>query len=514
MGNAISQAQTPTVDFIREHFPSFTLQASGIGVGLPWGEEGNSEVGHLNLGAGKIVYQYLPRIIGSIRDGSFFKNPALLKAMSHVKQYDSTLHIMGLISSGSVHSYIDHLYALLDMAQQEQLQRVVLHLFTDGKDSPPTEGARIIENLVARLEAKKQGRIGSLMGRSFAMDRNHHWEFTRKAYELLVQGKGERVSDPVQYLRTSYRQGKLDSDVEPAIIVNPKIVGAADELSAAAHQLIKDNDSVIFFNFREDSARQLTKMFVLGPGKEDIPAEWSNELPRLHNLIFTGMTTYQENLPIEVAFRPEKIDWPLARVLSENGYAQLHIAETEKYAHITYFFNGEREEPFPGEERILVPSKGTPHYDQFPEMEAQQITQIIEEEWHRFDCVIINYANADVLGHTGNLEAAEVGIATIDSCIRRLFDLTKQNNAYLFLAADHGNAERMRDPRTGAILTQHTMNPVMFSIIAHNTEGLPGVTPNFQNLQPNGLLSDVAPTILTILHLPLPGEMTGKNLLQ
>ncbi|MBI2463162.1 MAG: 2,3-bisphosphoglycerate-independent phosphoglycerate mutase [Candidatus Spechtbacteria bacterium] len=504
-GNAVFEAKTPTMDVLTRSYPYFLLQASGIGVGLPWGEEGNSEVGHLNIGAGKIVFQYLPRIIAAIRDGSFFQNPAFLKATNHVRQNNSTLHMMGLLSSGSVHSYIDHLYSLLTLAKQQEIDNVVVHVFTDGKDSPPTEGATFIRNLQERMSSEQTGAMGTIMGRNYAMDRNQRWELTRRAYNLLTKGIGNKTTDPVAYLQNSYAQGINDTDIEPAVIVPPN---SPDQPPA----LIKDNDAIIFFNFREDSARQLTRIFVMPPAQENIEVEEGEAYQQLKNIVFVGLTNYDPLLPIDVAFMNETIAWPLGRVLSKAGYHQLHIAETEKYAHVTYFLNGQQERPFEGEERQLIPSVGTPHYDQFPEMGAPKITQYIEEHFSRFDCAIVNYANADMLGHTGNLAATIEGVRTVDTCINRLLALAQGNDAYLFITADHGNAEQMRDPRTATIRTQHTVNPVPF-LVVHESLRHHGMFVGIAGQEPTGLLSDVAPTILHLINILPPPTMTGKNLL-
>lgn len=511
-GNPIWEAKPATMNMLAGAYPAFVLQASGIAVGLPWGVQGNSEVGHANLGAGRIVWQYLPRIVEAMRDGSFFENPAFMKAAQHVKAHGSTLHIMGLLSSGSVHSYIDHLYGLLYFAKQQQISQVVLHVFTDGKDAPPQEGAKIIQNLQERLALEQTGRIGSLMGRSFAMDRSEHWDFTRRAYALLTQGKGNITENPVSYVQQQYEEGKTDVDIEPAIIStinNQQSTINRDETS----NLILDNDAVIFFNFREDSARQLTQMFVMPPPEEVLPMEEGEVSARPQNILFVTMTRYAEKFPVEVAFPPEKISFPFARVLADAGYRQLHIAETEKYAHITYFFNGQQEHAFANEDRIIIPSQGAPHYERSPEMAAYKITQAAEEHFARYDALVINYANTDMVAHTGDFAATKQAIQIVDECLGRLFKLTQENSAYLFVTADHGHAEEMRDPRTGTVKTEHTAGPVPF-IAAHPSLRRPGMYSAFLNMQPSGILADVAPTILRLIGINVPNTMTGKNLLE
>ena len=491
-GNAIAQARTPTLDSIERMYPSFSLQASGIAVGLPWGEEGNSEVGHLNLGAGRVVFQYLPRIEQAIRDESFFTNEAFKKAFSHVQKHNSTLHIMGLLSSGSVHSYLNHWYGLLEFAKRENIKNVVLHVFTDGKDSSPTDGAKFLEGLQMRIESLGVGRIGTVMGRAYAMDRNNRWDFTERAYALLTKGAGKTAKEASAYVAESYKQGVTDLDIEPAVITKSPV---------------SKNDALIFLNFREDSARQITKAFVL-PDNEFV--QFSRK--KIENLLFVGMTEYEKLLPIEVAFPPPSIPNPLAKVLSDASYKQLHISETEKYAHVTYFFNGARERPFEGEERILIPSVGTPHYDRMPEMGSVNITQKIVENFDQFDAFVINYANADMLGHTGNMDAAIIGIEVLDNSINTLLQLSMKHNAYLCIVSDHGNAENMIDPRTGTPDTKHTDNPIPFYIV-HPSLRISGVAEPLNTKAPDGILADASPTVLALLGIEKPKEMTGENLL-
>lgn len=495
-GNIIYQANTPTINIIEKSYFAVSLQASGIGVGLPWGRKGNSEVGHINLGAGKIIYQYLPRIITAIRDGSFFKNKALLGAVKFVQRNNSTLHIMGLISSGSVHSYIDHLYALLDLAKQHSLDKVVLHIFTDGKDSYPNEALKFIQNLEIRIKKQKLASIGSIIGRAYAMDRNNKWDLTQKTYDLIVNGKGIKIKNPTQFLKKSYQAGQTDFDIEPAVVIkNGSPVG-----------LIKKGDALIFFNFREDSARQITKAFVLSD-------EEFNYFPRkkISNLYFVGMTKYQDNLPIEVAFQPPIITNPLTNILSNLGKTQLHIAETEKYAHITFFFNGENEIAYAGEKRILIPSIGTPHYENVPEMQAYNITQKLLENIESYDFFLINYANADMLAHTGNIEATIRGVEIIDANMSSLLEAAKNMDITLIITSDHGNAEEMIELKTGRIKTSHSINPVPLYIVDKNY-----TSKNYKPLyeqEPMGVLADVAPTILKIMGIPIPKEMTGHPLI-
>ena len=506
-GNAITSADTPTLDMIESSYPSLSLQASGIAVGLPWGEEGNSEVGHLNIGAGRVVPQYLPRIISAIRDGSFFENEALKNATHHVKKNNSSIHFIGLVSSGSVHSYIDHLYGLLDLAKREGIANVFLHIFTDGKDSPPQEAAKLIMQLDERLRAQGQGSIATIIGRVYAMDRNDNWQATQKTYDLLIKGAGEKISDPIKYIEDSYTNGTNDQYIEPAVINS---------------NFIKEGDAVVFFNFREDSARQLTRAFV-EDGFDKFPRK------KLQNLFFVTMTEYLKDLPLSnVAFPPIYISATLSQVLSLNGKKQLHMAESEKYAHVTYFFNSLMEKPYPGEERFLVTSQGAPHYDQYPEMQAQKITDKALESIDSFDFMLINFANADMLAHSGNIQAAILGIQTIDKCVQRIIE-AKREDTTILITSDHGNAEEMLNLKTGAPKTKHTANPVPFYFIGPSTirqaadrpKGAAGQAYKKErrysfaslNKKPKGILADVAPTVLDVMELAKPKEMTGQSLM-
>jgi len=502
-GNAIASASTPTINSLDASYPSCLLQASGIAVGLPWGHEGNSEVGHLNIGSGRIILQYLPRIISAIRDESFFKNKALKKAALHVKKNNSSLHLMGLISSGSVHSYIDHLYGLLELAKRERISKVYLHLFTDGKDSPPNEAAKFIKQLNERLTTQNLGIISTIIGRIYSMDRNNNWEYTKKAYDMLTEGKGESIDDLVAYIENSYTEGISDQYIEPARLA--QLGWRAGLLGGrATSNIITEGDAVIFFNFREDSARQLTRAFI---------EEEFEGFPRkkIDNLVFITMTQYDKNIPASmVAFPPVDISNPLAQIFASGNKKQLHIAESEKYAHITYFFNGLQEKAFKGEERILIPSQGSPHYENYPEMQALKITEKTIENINDLDFILVNFANSDMLAHTGNMQATIKGIETVDQCIKKI--ITAQNkNTTIIITADHGNAEEMIDPRTGTVKTEHTANPVPFYLIDKNKVG------NYQKplstKKTKGILADVAPTILELMEIPIPKEITGQSLL-
>ncbi len=499
-GNAITQAKTPVVDKLDLFYPSCILQSSSLSVGLPWGEPGNSEVGHLNIGAGRIVYQNFTRISLAIQDESFFENKALLKATSHAKQNNSALHLIGLLSSATVHSYIDHLYALLELAKERGLKKVFIHLFTDGRDSSPHEASTFITNLKFRLDSLGLGKIASIQGRHYGMDRNKNWSRTQKAYELLVAGIGNIAQDPIRAIKDSYQREITDESIRPTLIKSK-----TGEIST-----IKDNDAVVFFNFRADRARQLTQVFV------EKGFQGFKRKKILKNLCFVTMTEYKKGLPTLVAFPPKEIGWPLAKVISQAGYKQLHVAETEKYAHLTYFLNGGQELPFEGEERILVPSPSVSHYDEIPEMSALKITRRVIEEIkkrkHHF--IVINYANADILGHTGNFSAALKAVEHIDFCLGQLIKEVLKNNGLLAITSDHGNAEEMLNLKTGEALTEHSDNPVPFWLVGKEfkKKRLPAKIKEGKEIA-QGILADIAPTILDLMKLKKPKEMEGESLL-
>ena len=495
-GNAIFNANLPTIDKLNQYYPHTALQASGISVGLPWGEPGNSEVGHMTMGAGKVIYQSMPRITMAIQDKEFFKNPVFLKAIKNAKTNNSSIHIMGLLGRGTAHSSINHLYALLELMQQQKMKKVFIHVFTDGRDSPPTSGVELIKELQIKINRYGVGKIASICGRYFAMDRNNNWDRTQKSYNAMVKGIGNKTEDPQQYLRESYKKEIFDEYIEPAVVYhNEKPVGS-----------IKDGDSVIFFNYREDRARQITKAFSV-PSFSKFPVE------PMKKLFFVAMTQYEANLPVEIAFPPIKIEGCLGKVLSEHNLKQLRIAETEKFAHVTYFFNGGKEKPFPGEDRIIVPSKNVSTFDKCPEMSAREITQKVLDNIKKdyYDFILINFANSDIVGHTGNEKAAIQAIETVDGCLEKIIKETLLKQGCLLITADHGNVEKMIDPKTGEKDTEHTTNPVPLWYVTTDN--------NYRNpqeekpLQVAGLLSDLAPTVLDILHIKEPDDMTGESLL-
>jgi 2,3-bisphosphoglycerate-independent phosphoglycerate mutase len=480
-GNAITMAATPTLDSFLATYPHTTLEASGEAVGLPHGEDGNTETGHLNIGAGQIVYQDLPRINQAIADGSFFQNREFLAAINHVKTHQSTIHIAGLVGSGGVHSSLEHLYALLNLCKQQSIIEVSLHLFTDGRDSPPTSGINYISQIKARLKELGIGRIASVMGRYYAMDRDHRWERTEVAYLALTRSQGTLISKPEPAILESYKQNITDEFIKPHLIT--------DENNQVS--LVKENDAFIFFNFRIDRPRQLTKAFVY-PNLEYVnvqkegfdpyaikyhkthlpkPAEVSQQVfdrgPLIKNLYFVTMTEYEKGLPAHIAFPPQLVDMPVGRVVAEMGLRQLRMAETEKERFVTFYLNGQREDPFPGEDRIIIPSPPVPTYDQKPEMSSLELTQTLIEriQTNLYDLIIVNYANADMVAHTGNLEATIIACQVIDENVKHVTDQVNALGGVTLITADHGNAEEMINLETGVVDTEHSAFPVPLIIV-------------------------------------------------
>lgn len=504
--NATTMAKTPAMDHLISSYPAMTLQASGESVGLPWGEMGNSEVGHLNIGAGKIVYQDLPRITNSIVSGAFFTNSYFLKAMNHVKNSNGKfkLHLVGLVSSGGIHSYLEHLFALMELAKTQSVGEVYIHAILDGRDMPYNSGISIINKILAKIEELGIGKIASLSGRYYAMDRDNHWERIEKAYNAMI-GKSvssNKFSDPIKAIEFSYKEKIYDEEFYPIALTDKEGNPVCP---------IQNNDSLIFFNYRADRARELTKAFVL-PSIEKFKRE-----EYLDSINFVCMTEYENNLPVDVAFPPEVINNPLAKVISDAGFTQLHIGETEKYAHITYFFNGGKEEVFEGENRILVPSLRIESYAQKPEMSAKEITAEILKNLDNYDFIVVNFANPDMVGHTGNLKATIKAVEIIDECVKKLTDNILAKNGAIIIIADHGNAESLLDMQTGLIDKEHSTNPVPCIIIANELEGKSVVGNNISNdlslLTPSGILADVAPTVLTLMGIKKSDEMTGRSLI-
>jgi len=501
-GNPAAEAQTPALHEIETYFPFVTLQASGVAVGLPWSEPGNSEVGHFTIGAGRVLYHHLPRIISSIADGSFFDNAALKKVTDHVRRNHSNLHVAGLVSSGSVHSYINHLYALFEFAKREGLDNVFLHIFTDGRDAAPEEGASLISSLEERMRKEwPRAKIATIIGRFFAMDRDNHWDRIEKAYRLLAEGKGNTISSAHEYLTASYAKGTSDEFIEPAVLAD----GGKKSL-----EIIRENDALIFFNFREDSMRELTHAFV-EPSFFHFPRE------KIKNLFLVTMTEYEKDLHgVTPLFHQLEITHPFAEVIGTAGLSHLHIAESEKYAHVTYFLNGGQEEPYPKEERILIPSFSTAHFDLVPEMRSPDITETILHNLKRFDVIIANYANADMVGHAGNFQASVRAVEILDGEIKKIIHAVMKEGGVALITADHGNIEMKRDAISGERMTKHSTNPVPLYLIGKEfRRGIARTPSEISNLKKEaaGILTDVAPTALELLEIPQPEEMTGKSLL-
>jgi len=483
--NAIHLAETPHLDWLFEKFPFQPGAASGMDVGLPEGQMGNSEVGHTNIGAGRVVYQELTRITKSIEDGDFFQNEALLGAVENAKTNNSALHFMGLLSDGGVHSHNTHLYGLLELAKRNGITKVFVHAFLDGRDTPPTSAIGFVRELEVKMAEIGVGKIATISGRYYAMDRDNRWERVQLAYEALTEGKGECASSAVECLEKSYAAGVNDEFVIPTVI--------------NANGTIKAKDSVIFFNFRPDRAREITRAFC-DPSFDAFPRK--EFLP----LYYACFTEYDSNISGKhVAFVAQSMGNVLGQYLADKGMAQLRLAETEKYAHVTFFFNGGNEAPYNGEDRVLVPSPKVATYDLQPEMSAPEVTDKLIEaiQSEKYDLIVVNYANCDMVGHTGDMQAAIKAVETIDTCVARAMTVMLETGTRMFLCADHGNADRMTDTETGGAFTAHTTNLVPFALF-----NCPGY-----DLLPGGRLADIAPTMLDLLDLPKPPEMTGKSLL-
>ncbi len=494
-GNAIAQARKPNYDRLLKEFPNTLIHTSGRYVGLPEGQMGNSEVGHLNIGAGRIVLMDITRIDKMIADGDFFRNPLLLEGMKRGRERQ--LHLLGLVSDGGVHSHIQHLFALLRMARENKVERVFVHCFTDGRDTPPTSGVDYLRQLEQKMREYSTGQIASVNGRYYAMDRDNRWERIEKAYRAMVHGDAETKSaDPIAALRASYEKGVTDEFVLPIAITT----GAAPGKSATPRGLIRDDDAVIFFNFRADRARQMTRALA----EPDFDKFVDRERPK--NLTFIAMTQYEKTWPwLRYVQGPEKLEHILAQTFADLNFKNLRVAETEKYAHVTYFFNGGVEKPFPGEERILVPSPKVATYDLKPEMSAGGIADAVVKAIEKgdFDAIIMNFANADMVGHSGKLDAAIRAVETVDECLGRIWKVLEAHSGAWIITADHGNAEMMIDPATGGPHTYHTTNPVPFILLGDDA----GV-----RLRSGGSLQDIAPTLLSVLGIPAPREMSGRDL--
>lgn len=517
-GNAIARAKTPNMSKFWITFPHTQLAASGEAVGLPHGEDGNTETGHLNIGAGSIVYQDLPRINMAIADGSFDTTPAFISAFNHVKKNKSTLHVMGLIGAGGVHSNIEHLYALLHLCKQQGIERVYIHGFTDGRDSPPTSGINYVEQIIQKCKSLGVGEVATLVGRYYAMDRDRRWERVEKAYNALTIGDDKCTLDPIAAMKAQYDQGITDEFIEPISICNQD----------GSHRNINDNDAVVFFNYRIDRPRELTRAFVMPNFEQGVTSEsfdpYAVKYEKTHlapkkggatfkrqkivgNLYFVTMTRYEENLPVDVAFPPQFVKTPICQVFARHGLKQLRMAETEKEKFVTYYMNGQQEMIYPGEDRVILPSKGAKSYDQVPEMSAieigkEMITRIRQKE---YDVIIANLANADMVGHTGNLPATIKACEILDEVVGSIVKEVFQQGGVVLITADHGNAEELINNTTGEVDTEHSIYPVPLMIIGQQYMGK-------TNMLPTGILADVAPTMLSVMGIPKPESMTGRAL--
>ncbi len=497
-GNAIAQARTPNLDRYRATYPHTELAASGGAVGLPPGEMGNSETGHMNFGAGRTVYQKLTMISKMIDDGTFFETPAFQQAIAHVRRNDSRLHLIGLIGPGGVHAYDGHLDALLKLAHDAGLQRVFVQAILDGRDTEPRSALGYVRDLNARMDALQTGAIATTSGRYYAMDRDNRWERTRLAYRAMAHGEGPRSTSAEAAVQGGYEAGLGDEHQLPTVITSE----GAPVATVLAH------DAVIFFNFRGDRPRQLSKAFVLPE------FDGFERGPRIEDLYFVTLAEYERDLPVMVAFPPERLSdpvtMPLARVISEAGLRQLHVAETEKYAHVTYFLNGGREQPFPSEDRTLVPSPKVATYDLAPEMSAQGVADAVVDGLaaQPYALVVVNFANCDMVGHTGDIAATIRAVETVDAQLARVVEATLAHGGVAMITADHGNAEQMIAAGGGA-WTAHTSNPVPFILIGQDAGG----APRRATLARGGKLGDVSPTILDVLGLPQPPQMTGTSLI-
>jgi len=494
-GNAVLAANTPVMDWLQSAYPTTSLLTSGRAVGLPDGQMGNSEVGHLNIGAGFIVYQWISRIDKAIEDGEFFSNPAFNAAIDQCLEIGTNLHLLGLIGDGGVHSHSRHLFALLDLAQRHGLKSVLVHAFTDGRDTSPTSGSGFIAELEDKLAATGGGRIASISGRYYAMDRDKRWERTKLAYDAIVEGRGPTASSAQMAIVDSYAAGVTDEFIYPTVITGR---------DSTIHR-VEPGDCFIFCNFRADRARQLTR--ALSDPEFD---GFDRERVVAGACPVTTMTRYEVGLPVSVAFEPHDVEWPLARVISEAGKTQFHCAETEKYAHVTFFLNGGREKPFPGEERVLIPSPKVATYDFQPEMSAPGVTEAVLDaiKSDRFDFIIVNFANCDMVGHTGDFTAAMKAVETVDGCLGQIVEATIAAGGALIATADHGNAEEMIDRETGGPMTAHTTNPVPVILVTSDSDPL-----RHSPLRSGAVLSSIAPTILDLLGLPYPKAMDQPSLL-
>lgn len=489
-GNATKLAKLPNLARLSSEYPSGAIDTAGLSVGLPEGQMGNSEVGHLTMGAGRVIYQELTRIGKAATDGEFERNPMLAEIFSYLKDKGKALHLMGLLSDGGVHSHISHLFAILDAAKRNGLAKVFIHAFLDGRDTPPSSGAHYMESLVEEIRKTGVGKVATVSGRFYAMDRDNRWERVEKAYDAVVKGSGRLSEDPVLAIKEAYSNGETDEFVTPTVIVeNDSPVGHVEE-----------NDAVFFFNFRADRAREMTRAFV----DREFDGFERGQRPAL--VSFICMTEYDQKLNLPVLFKPQDIKNILGEMLSRAGVKQFRVSETEKYAHVTFFFNGGKETPFPGEDRLLIPSvKDVPTYDLKPEMRALEIAETAAEKIRSGTCsfVLMNLANGDMVGHTGVIEAAVKACEAVDAAVGIVAKAASERDWAVIITSDHGNAEQMVDPATGEPFTAHTTNLVPFILVDNDRKGA--------SLKHGGL-KDIAPTVLKLMEIEIPPEMTGEPL--
>ncbi len=483
-GNAIAAANKPNLDRYFKEYPNTTIGASGLDVGLPDGQMGNSEVGHTNIGAGRIVYQMLVKISKDIKDGVFFENPALMKAMENCKAKGSALHLMGLLSPGGVHSHQEHMYGLLEMAKKNGIEKVYVHAFLDGRDVPPSSAAEYMEEAAGEMKKIGTGKVATVAGRYYAMDRDNAWDRVEKAYDAMVMGEGVQETDPVQAIKNSYANGVTDEFMLPAVVDRDGMV--------------KEGDSVVFFNFRPDRARQITRAFV------DPDFSGFERKKGYFPVTFICMAQYDAAMPnVLVAYPPEQLTMTYGEYMAKCGKTQLRIAETQKYAHVTFFFNGGEEKQFEGEDRILIQSPDVPTFDLKPEMSAYEVTDAVLKaiESDKYDTIILNYANCDMVGHTGIFDAAKAAVEAVDTCVGKMVDAVLAKGGAAIITADHGNADKLLEA-DGTPFTAHTTNPVPVIVAGYDCK-----------LREGGVLADLCPTMLEIMGLPQPEEMTGRSLI-
>ncbi len=499
IGNPIKHAHLPTFEMLDKNYPKLLLEASGPAVGLPWGVYGNSEVGHQTLGSGQIIFQYLPVIDAAIQTGEIENKESLRKVFAKLKENKGTLHFWGLCSDGGVHSNIDHLFVLFDIARDKGIKDIVFHVVTDGRDTTQKEAIGFVERIQSRIKKAGVGKIASVSGRYYTMDRNNNWDRIEKAYLAMVSGVGEKFSDPVEAIEKQYKDGNMDEYLEPVVIVDKEDNPVAT---------IQDNDAVFCFNYRKDRARQMTKAFIL----DDVVEFKTKDRPQVD---YICMTEYEEGLGENIIFSPQKITTRLGDILSKNNLTQLRTAETEKFAHVTYFFNGGLEEPFLGEKRLFVPSKNCKSYADKPEMSAFEVTDGLIKAFDKdfYDFVLINYANSDMVGHTGVFEAGVKTCEVVDVCLKKLMDFVLEKDGCLLVTADHGNIEEMIKIETGQTDTEHSANPVPCWFVSPECRGEYSI--DKQNyFHGSFMIADLAPTILDLFGIKKPSKMTGKSILK